>query len=85
MTAEERSELRVVLRALHQSATTIDRPGDDDEAGEWRGNTYGSPRFHEGVELWARVLAIAEADERDPMFETAWRALVNQAHRALAR
>src|SRR5438445_612 len=50
-------EIREVLRALHAAATHRD---DDDVPCEERGLAWGPPAWHEGVALWARVLAITE-------------------------
>jgi len=80
MTGEERSELRAVLKALHRIAT--EKPRDDEEL-EQRGNAFGTPSWHAAVDLWERALAIADANDADPSFETAWRALVNRARAVL--
>ena len=81
MTAEERTELRMVLKALHRNAMEWPR---EDQAPEERDRLYATPRFHDQAELWERALAITEPDERDQAFETAWRALVNRARAFLA-
>ena len=71
-------EIREVLRALHAAATHRD---DDGVPCEERGLAWGPPAWHEGVALWARVLAITETKLDEPPFVSAWELLLAQARR----
>lgn len=70
MTPEDQRDLGLVFRALHFTATRMATG-----KAEQRGDNYGPPEWHEGVELWKRALAIEKADD----FEAAWSRLVTQA------
>jgi hypothetical protein len=75
MTFEDQRDLGVVFRALHFTATRTATG-----RAEQRGDSYGPPEWHEGVELWQRALAVEKAAD----FELAWSRLVAQAKTYLA-
>jgi hypothetical protein len=75
MTFEDQRDLGLVFRALHFTATRTATG-----RAEQRGDNYGPPEWHEGVELWKRALAVEKAAD----FAPAWSRLVAQAKTYLA-